>query len=235
MSSALPALVLALVPGLVGPLKTSQSHRAHRLSAHSIASITASPLEATAVELRPETAVQLLTTPPELMPAALGTTAAQSDGIWAALRKGLDPLEDAVVEAPVGLQLNSRHVATRTQRKLRAACAPVRAGNVTAESRSDSAGTHKLLVELRDGLAVECVLIPMGRHTSVCVSSQVGCARACRFCSTGTMGLVRNLDAHEIVHQVWLAQRFVREQRLPQLVNVVFMGMGEPLNNLAAV
>ena len=43
--------------------------------------------------------------------------------------------------------------------------------------------------------------------------NQVGCARACRFCSTGTMGLVRNLDAHEIVHQVWLAQRFVREQR----------------------
>ena len=213
MSSALPAVVLALVPGLVGPLKTSQSHRAHRLSAHPIASITASPLEATAVELRPETAVQLLTTPPELMPAALGTTAAQSDGIWAALRKGLDPLEDAVAESPVGLQLNSRHVATRTQRKLRAACAPVRAGNVTAESRSDSAGTHKLLVELRDGLAVECVLIPMGRHTSVCVSSQVGCARGCRFCSTGTMGLVRNLDAHEIVHQVWLAQRFVREQR----------------------
>merc|ERR1719478_1227237 len=112
MSSALPAVVLALVPGLVGPLKTSQSHRAHRLSAHPIASITASPLEATAVELRPE---------------ALGTTAAQSDGIWAALRKGLDPLEDAVAEAPVGLQLNSRHVATRTQRKLRAACAPVRA------------------------------------------------------------------------------------------------------------
>ena len=173
MSSALPAVVLALVPGLVGPFKTSQSHRAHRLSAHPIASITASPLEATAVELRPETAVQLLTTPPELMPAALGTTTAQSDGIWAALRKGLDPLEDAVAESPVGLQLNSRHVATRTQRKLRAACAPVRAGNVTAESRSDSAGTHKLLVELRDGLAVECVLIPMGRHTSVCVSSQV--------------------------------------------------------------
>ena len=75
----------------------------------------------------------------------------------------------------------------------------------------------------------------MGRHTSVCVSSQVGCARACRFCSTGTMGLVRNLDAHEIVHQVWLAQRFVREQRLPQLVNVVFMGMGEPLNNYDAL
>ena len=64
---------------------------------------------------------------------------------------------------------------------------------------------------------------------------QVGCARACRFCSTGTMGLVRNLDAHEILFQVWLAHRFVREQRLPPLVNVVFMGMGEPLNNLAAV
>ena len=49
------------------------------------------------------------------------------------------------------------------------------------------------------------------------------------------MGLVRNLDAHEILYQVWLAYRLVREQGLPQLVNVVFMGMGEPLNNLAAV
>lgn len=184
---------------------------------------------------QPESVVQLLTTSPELMPDVLGTTEKQSKGVWAALRQGLDPLLDPVAESPVGLQLNSRHVSTRTQRELRAACAPLRAGNVTAESRSDSAGTQKLLLELHDGLAVECVLIPMGRHTSVCVSSQVGCARACRFCSTGTMGLVRNLDAHEIVHQVWLAHRFVREQRLPPLVNVVFMGMGEPLNNLAAV
>ena len=264
---ALACLAMALVPGLIVPTRqvAPQSHRAHRrFAAPPIATITASPLEATAVE-QPESVVQLLTTSPELMPAVLGTTEKQSKGIWAALRQGLDPLVDPVAESPVGLQLNSRHVSTRTQRELRAACAPLRAGNVTAESRSDSAGTQKLLLELHDGLAVECVLIPMGRHTSVCVSSQVrgddadleqpaapcsplqphaapcpcpcpcgptfrclelrsrqtfllhphphasrlqphvrqvGCARACRFCSTGTMGLVRHLDAHEIVHQV---------------------------------
>ena len=173
---ALLCLAMALVPGLIVPARqlAPQSHGAHGArSAHPIATITASPLEATAVEQPEATAVQLLTTSPELMPAVLGTTEKQSKGVWAALRQGLDPLVDPVAESPVGLQLNSRHVSTRTQRELRAACAPLRAGNVTAESRSDSAGTQKLLLELHDGLAVECVLIPMGRHTSVCVSSQV--------------------------------------------------------------
>ena len=170
---ALLCLAMALVPGLIVPARqlAPQSHGAR--SAHPIATITASPLEATAVEQPEATAVQLLTTSPELMPAVLGTTEKQSKGVWAALRQGLDPLVDPVAESPIGLQLNSRHVSTRTQRELRAACAPLRAGNVTAESRSDSAGTQKLLLELHDGLAVECVLIPMGRHTSVCVSSQV--------------------------------------------------------------
>ena len=176
MHGPCPPMEMALVrvPGLIVPARqlAPQSHGAHRrLSAHPIATITASPLEATAVE-QPESVVQLLTTSPELMPDVLGTTEKQSRGVWAALRQGLDPLLDPVAESPVGLQLNSRHVSTRTQRELRAACAPLRAGNVTAESRSDSAGTQKLLLELHDGLAVECVLIPMGRHTSVCVSSQ---------------------------------------------------------------
>ena len=182
--------------------------------------------------------VQLLTTPPEEMPDALGIDAGNSRGIWQALRKGLDPTNDPIVEVPhkdQGMVVNSQHVSVRMQRRLAESCAPLRAGEVTTASLSEAAGTQKMLVQLRDGLSVECVLIPMGRHTSVCISSQVGCSRGCRFCSTGTMGLVRNLDTHEIVHQVWLAQRVVREQRLPQLVNVVFMGMGEPLNNLASV
>ena len=171
MLQALACLAVALVPGPARHF-APPSRRAHRrLSADPIATLTASPLEATAVE-QPESVVQLLTTSPELMPDVLGTTEKQSRGVWAALRQGLDPLLDPVAESPVGLQLNSRHVSTRTQRELRAACAPLRAGNVTAESRSDSAGTQKLLLELHDGLAVECVLIPMGRHTSVCVSSQ---------------------------------------------------------------
>ena len=162
--AAILFVAMALVP---------QSRTPHRrLSVDSIATIAASPMEATAAVKQPESVVQLLTTPPELMPATLDATQKQSKGIWAALRQGLDPLEDPVAESPVGLQLNSRHVSVRTQRQLRAACAPLRAGNVTAESRSDSAGTQKLLLELHDGLAVECVIIPMGRHTSVCLSSQ---------------------------------------------------------------
>ena len=68
----------------------------------------------------------------------------------------------------------------------------------------------KLLLELSDGLKVECVVIPIsGKHTSLCVSSQVGCSRGCTFCSTGTMGLV-HLKASEILAQVWLALKLVR-------------------------
>ena len=96
-------------------------------------------------------------------------------------------------------------------------------------STSDD-GTQKMLTRLEDGLSIECVIIPMlgGKHTSLCVSSQVGCSRACAFCSTGTMGLIRSLTAEEILGQVWTALRVVRERSLPKLVNVVFMGMGAP-------
>jgi len=72
-------------------------------------------------------------------------------------------------------------------------------------------------------------------HTTICVSSQVGCARGCTFCRTGTMGLVRCLDADEILAQVYHGRRVAREAGMPPLSNVVFMGMGEPLNNPAAV
>ena len=170
--STLICVVMAFVPRLVVPAWHLAPSRVHRHSAAAlIATTAASSLEATAVQPA-NSLVQLLTTHPESMLAMLNATAAQNQGIWAALRKGLDPLEDPVFESPVGLQLNSRHVSVRTQSQLRAACAPLRAGSVTAESHSDSAGTQKLLLELHDGLAVECVLIPMGRHTSVCVSSQ---------------------------------------------------------------
>jgi len=103
-------------------------------------------------------------------------------------------------------------------------------------------GTVKLLVEMEDGMQVETVLIPNAERekekgtTTLCVSSQVGCARGCIFCATGKMGLVRNLRADEILAQVFFAQRRIRESSkeatpLPPLMNCVFMGMGEPLNN----
>ena len=72
------------------------------------------------------------------------------------------------------------------------------------------------------------------RYT-VCVSSQVGCAKSCTFCATGTMGLLANLSSAEILEQVWLARSILPRSQQNQLRNLVFMGMGEPLDNYDAV
>jgi 23S rRNA (adenine2503-C2)-methyltransferase len=94
-------------------------------------------------------------------------------------------------------------------------------------------GTAKYLFELLDGSSIETVDIPEGGRRTVCVSSQAGCALGCRFCVTGYWGAGRDLEASEIVGQV-LA---VREMGAipPASLNLVFMGMGEPLLNLEAV
>ncbi|WP_050757243.1 23S rRNA (adenine(2503)-C(2))-methyltransferase RlmN [Cyanobium sp. PCC 7001] len=92
-------------------------------------------------------------------------------------------------------------------------------------------GTTKLLLATADGLSIETVGIPAPGRLTVCVSSQVGCPMACRFCATGKGGLQRSLAVHEIVDQV-LSVREVMGER-PS--HVVFMGMGEPLLNIEAV
>ena len=92
-------------------------------------------------------------------------------------------------------------------------------------------GTRKWAVELEDGQRVETVFIPDGERSTLCVSSQVGCALDCSFCSTARQGFNRNLSVSEIIGQVWLA---ARELERP-LTNVVMMGMGEPLANFEAV
>jgi len=97
-------------------------------------------------------------------------------------------------------------------------------------------GTQKFIFHLEDGKAIESVLIPDSGASSrltLCLSTQVGCTLDCAFCLTGRMGLLRNLQAHEIVGQVLAVQR-----RLPddiRLTNLVLMGMGEPLANSDAV
>jgi 23S rRNA (adenine2503-C2)-methyltransferase len=104
-----------------------------------------------------------------------------------------------------------------------------------AESRD---GTVKLLIECADGERVEAVLIPEGERRTLCISSQVGCAMACGFCATGTMGLRRNLTAAEIVEQVlWAREELGGADggAGANPSNVVFMGMGEPLANFDAV
>ncbi len=94
-------------------------------------------------------------------------------------------------------------------------------------------GTEKYLFRLSDGATIETVDIPEGRRRTLCVSSQAGCALACRFCVTGFWGGGRNLTAGEIVAQVLAAQQGP-DFRI-EGVNIVFMGMGEPLLNLDAL
>ncbi len=107
------------------------------------------------------------------------------------------------------------------------------------EDRGSADATRKLLLRTRDGHLIETVVIPAstGTRTTICLSSQVGCGRRCAFCETGRGGLVRNLDAAEIVAQLRMAQRSWRHHapERPPIRNVVFMGMGEPLDNLAEV
>jgi 23S rRNA (adenine2503-C2)-methyltransferase len=93
-------------------------------------------------------------------------------------------------------------------------------------------GTTKLLVAL-DGGEIETVLIPTARRTTVCVSSQIGCTRSCQFCATATLGWTRNLGADEIVAQYLIARALAPESA--PATNVVFMGMGEPMDNLDEV
>lgn len=95
-------------------------------------------------------------------------------------------------------------------------------------------GTTKLLIQLRDNKNVESVIIPQGDKTTLCVSSQVGCAMGCTFCHTGAQGLSRHLLTEEILAQFILASARIAPFK-KKITNIVFMGMGEPLHNWANV
>ncbi|XP_006649584.1 dual-specificity RNA methyltransferase RlmN [Oryza brachyantha] len=114
---------------------------------------------------------------------------------------------------------------------------------LTTAAESKDRTTTKLLIRLKNGESVEAVIMrydtrlgkydgkprPGGVRSTLCVSSQVGCKMGCRFCATGTMGFKSNLSSGEIVEQL------VHASRYSQIRNVVFMGMGEPLNNYNAL
>lgn len=97
--------------------------------------------------------------------------------------------------------------------------------------------TVKFLFKFQDGKKVETVLIPFNQKYTVCLSSQVGCAMNCAFCYTGTQGLTRSLKTEEIVGQFMAAQTWLTENRPgdDRILNVVFMGQGEPLHNFDSV
>lgn len=94
-------------------------------------------------------------------------------------------------------------------------------------------GTRKWLVKFFDGREVEVVYIPEETRGTLCISSQVGCTLACKFCHTGTQTLVRNLEFHEIIAQILIAKDLIDDWNKDnrKITNIVFMGMGEPFFN----
>ncbi|MCH9627101.1 MAG: putative dual-specificity RNA methyltransferase RlmN [Chlamydiales bacterium] len=97
---------------------------------------------------------------------------------------------------------------------------------------TSSDGSQKLLLKTEDNLLIELVIMPYEKRTTLCLSSQVGCRMGCTFCQTGKMGLKRNLTSGEILAQLLIANQVLSEN---PVTNVVFMGMGEPLDNYDAV
>jgi len=142
----------------------------------------------------------------------------RADQVWRGLhQRGLDPEE--MTDLPRALR-------ARLGEELRPALALV------AESENDAGDTVKSLWSLAGGRRIETVLMRYHDRVTVCISSQVGCGMGCVFCATGQAGLRGQLTMGEIVEQVIRARRRAEPRRLG---NVVFMGMGEPLANYAAV
>ncbi len=147
---------------------------------------------------------------------------------WIYRRRIRDFTQMSDIAKPVRETLGSRYLISRPEK------------SIVQESKD---GTRKYLFTLADGSQVETVLIRQPTRWTLCVSSQVGCAIRCSFCRTGLMGLKRNLETAEILGQVLAVQDEVQLLTAegvftggPQpFQNIVFMGMGEPLHNLANV
>lgn len=120
----------------------------------------------------------------------------------------------------------------RPLREKLASMAVISAPEVKLEQISED-GTRKWLVDVGTGNGIETVFIPEDDRGTLCVSSQVGCALECTFCSTGRQGFNRNLEVSEIIGQLWVANKALgRDPKGDRIIsNVVMMGMGEPLAN----
>lgn len=110
----------------------------------------------------------------------------------------------------------------------------VRSLDIAEILTSQDESTEKYLFSCADGAYIESVIIRDEDRTTICVSSQVGCRMSCSFCRTGGMGFIRNLTAGEIVDQLILIRRSLRS-RGEDITNIVFMGMGDPLDNFDEV
>jgi 23S rRNA (adenine2503-C2)-methyltransferase len=122
----------------------------------------------------------------------------------------------------------------KAERELLSEVFAITAPTVLLVERS-SDGTRKFLFGLSDGHTIESVLIPDEDRQTLCISSQVGCRQACRFCLTAQSGFIRDLKAHEIIDQVLEVSRILRREGSRGITNIVLMGMGEPLANFEEV
>jgi 23S rRNA (adenine2503-C2)-methyltransferase len=122
------------------------------------------------------------------------------------------------------------HISARSWEQLRSSCDLPHADVVDQATSED--GTTKFLLSLK-GSQVEAVCIPAENRSTICVSSQAGCSRKCDFCATAALGFGRNLDASEMITQFLVASRGAPANA--PVRNVVFMGMGEPMDNLDQV
>jgi len=156
-------------------------------------------------------------TPEQLGEILDGEPAFRVRQVWASLHQGRAP--DAMTDLPKSL-------------RARLAGALAFGPSVEHESVSEGGATAKWLWRLDDGARVETVLMHYPGRTTVCISTQAGCAMACSFCATGQAGFERQLTVGEIVGQVVRARVSAAPRRLS---NVVFMGMGEPLANYEPV
>ncbi|MCK5883796.1 MAG: 23S rRNA (adenine(2503)-C(2))-methyltransferase RlmN [Bacteriovoracaceae bacterium] len=156
-----------------------------------------------------------------LIENSLGTSAAQRLYNWHYKKKRNDQCDDSISKDTLKFLGKELHFEL-----------PVIDTVFEAEDR-----TVKFLFKLHDGCKVESVLIPFHNKYSLCLSSQVGCAMKCSFCYTGTQGLKRDLSTDEIVGQFLGAWRWLKENRPGEerILNIVFMGQGEPLHNFDAV
>lgn len=144
----------------------------------------------------------------------------------------VDQLRDWLYKTPVLQASDMTNLPTSLRESLGPTLWPF---EVEIERTADDGATKKWLFRAPDGAAIEAVLMGYPRRTTLCISSQAGCALACTFCATGQFGFERHLKPGEIVAQVAYAQAFLRQIGLPgspdRVTNVVFMGMGEPLAN----
>jgi 23S rRNA (adenine2503-C2)-methyltransferase len=133
-------------------------------------------------------------------------------------KKGVDDFDGMTdLSAPLARLLKNKYAVTTLQQ---------------ADVMDSRDGSRKILWRLRDGLAIESVMLPTAKGLTFCVSTQVGCPMGCVFCETGRIGFKRNLTVGEIVDQVIYLRRDAASKTSP---NIVFMGMGEPFLNFSSL